>query len=192
MYRCHARDSHGCSKICCTSSRKHICLLSLRGFFWKIFRNFRIWPVLLSSSYQHCTSPQVDETPPCLTLFLLSFTFFLPSFLWNCQSVRHTQKSLCVVFGRAQFSATICLLLLSLSVSLSLRLSHSPDVAAKATHRRSFFLLLLLKSWKPCEVVWLSADRRALWVASTCSWWCVSVVMEEWLMQGRDNIIFQN
>lgn len=84
-------------------------------------------------------------------------------------------KSLCVVFGRTLFSATICLLLLSLSVSLSLRLplSPSPVVPAKATHRRSFFLLLLLKSWKPCEVVWLSADGRAQRVVSACLCQCV-------------------
>ena len=97
---------------------------------------------------------------PFSTLHLL-LTSSLHLLLSSSQTVSQsiTRKSLCVVFGRTLFSATICLLLLSLSVSFSL--SPSPVVPAKATHRRSFFLLLLLKSWKPCEVIWLSADGRA-------------------------------
>lgn len=89
-----------------------------------------------------------------------------------------TCESLCVVFGRTLFSATICLLLLSLS----------PAVSAKVTQRRrlfSFFLFLrlLFKSWKSYEVVWLSADGRAQRVG-----------LASFLVrcgEKRENIIFQ-
>lgn len=71
------------------------------------------------------------------------------------QSITH--ESLCV-FGRMLFSATICLLLLSLSPF--------PVVPANATHRRSFSLLLPLKSWNPCVI------ECATRVVSVC-WSCV-------------------
>lgn len=119
-----------------------------------------------SLTYFHSPSP-----PHFLSPHLLSYL----SSQTVSQSI--TRKSLCVVFGRTLFSATICLLLLSLSVSLSLSLS-----SAKATHWRSFFLLLLLKSWKPCEVVWLCADGCAETVVSACL--CVCVVWGGWRVDG--------
>ena len=123
---------------------------------------------------------------PFSTLHLL-LTSSLHLLLSSSQTVSQsiTRKSLCVVFGRTLFSATICLLLLSLSVSFSL--SPSPVVPAKATHRRSFFLLLLLKSWKPCEVIWLSADGRAQRAVSArlCVRRCVWVVGEGGIDVGR-------
>lgn len=125
---------------------------------------------------------------PFSTLHLLlssSLRLLLSSSQTVSQSI--TRKSLCVVFGRTLFSATICLLLLSLSVSFSLSLSPSPVVPAKATHRRSFFLLLLLKSWKPCEVIWLSADGRAQRAVSArlCVRRCVWVAGEGGIDVGR-------
>lgn len=95
-------------------------------------------------------------------------------------SVSPSHAILCVLFlaERCLVQPSVSYFSLFLSPSLSFFLSPSPVVPAKATHRRSFFLLLLLKSWKPCEVVWLSADGRAERVVSArlCVRWCLWVV----------------
>lgn len=64
------------------------------------------------------------------------------------QSARKKKKSLCVVFGSGQFSATICLLLIALSVSpISLLLSLSSslflDIPANTSKLQALFFSLL-------------------------------------------------
>lgn len=81
-----------------------------------------------------------------------------PFLFWNCQSICAwaQKKSLCVVFGSGQFSATICLLLITLaSLSLSLSPSLLLDVSANESKSESppppfasMHLIFLQKSWK--------------------------------------------
>lgn len=108
---------------------KQIDFLVLFGKFVE-FSQKLAWAVSLSSHLClfHCASAQVNKTPPCLTSFHAPSPPHFPlSSSFSCRSPQTvsqsiTRESLCVVFGRTLFSATICLLLLSLSVSLSLLL----------------------------------------------------------------------
>lgn len=140
---------------------------------------------VVHASYQHYTSAlQLDKIPyfpPCLTFFhspspphfLSSSSPIFPLKL----SVSPSHASLCVLFlaERCLVQPSVSYFSLFLSPYRSFSLSPSPAVPAKATHRRSFFLLLLLKSWKPCEVVWLSADGRAERVVSVRLCVCAGV-----------------
>lgn len=75
----------------------------------------------------------------------------------SCQSV-----SLCMLFLADRCSVQPSVSYFSRPPSLLFFLSRSLlSFSAKATHRRSLFFLLPLKSWKPCEVLWLSAYGRA-------------------------------
>lgn len=144
-------------------------------FFQKLTWNLHwIWTELLPDSLSlyhvchHCTPSQVAIIP-CLTPLLI----FLPLwFLCHCQSVHHTRVFVCCFWQITVQCNHLSSPSFSLCLPLTPFLSLCLVIPAKATHWRSFFFsqILLLKSWKPCEVLWLSADGQAQRVVSAC--WC--------------------